>query len=358
MMTIGRRLSPKKMSDSIHHDRIPETALDWYKLQGRAALATVVDTWGSAPRPTGSQLAIAADGRMAGSVSGGCVEGAVVAEAADVQRMGEPRLLEFGVSDDEAFSVGLACGGRIAVLVEPIEMPLGVPLDLLERLVELRESRQPALYCVNMRTWERHLIGPDDKTDLNLSFSARLASDRSGMEGDWFVSVHNPPLRMMIVGGVHIAQPLTQMARLAGYDTILIDPRSAFATEERFPGETLVTEWPDDAIPTLRPDARTAIVTLTHDAKIDDAAILSSLSTEAFYIGSLGSTRTHAKRCQRLVEAGVGETQMARIKAPVGLNIGARTPAEIALAIMGEVTETLRLHATSHSPLPVRSELT
>lgn len=329
------------MSDLIsRHDNIPETALDWQKNHGGAVLATVVETWGSAPRPAGSQLAIGADGRMVGSVSGGCVEGAVVAKAADVQQDGEPRLLEFGVSDDEAFSVGLACGGRISVLVEPIDAPFGISLAMLERLVELRALRIPVTYCVNLETWERQIFGPDE--DSNLSLTQRLTADRSGMEGDWFVSVHNPPLRMIVVGGVHIAQPLMQMARLVGYDAVLVDPRSAFATDDRFPSEAMFTEWPDEAIPELGPDSRTAIVTLTHDSKIDDAAILAAIPTDAFYIGCLGSTRTHKKRCERLKREGVDEAQIARIKAPVGLDIRARTPAEIAVAIMAEVTESLR----------------
>lgn len=329
------------MSELIsRHDNIPETALDWHKNHGGAVLATVVKTWGSAPRPAGSQLAIGTAGRMAGSVSGGCVEGAVVAQAVDVQQDGKPRLLEFGVSDDEAFSVGLACGGKISVLVEPIGAPLGISLKMLERLVEFRASRTPVTYCVNVVTWERQIFVPEE--DSNLSLMQRLTADRSGMEGNWFMAVYNPPLRMIVVGGVHIAQPLMHMARLVGYDAVLVDPRSAFATDDRFPGEVVLTEWPDEAIPELGPDSRTAIVTLSHDAKIDDAAILAAIPTDAFYIGCLGSTRTHKKRCERLQQEGVDEAQIARIKAPVGLDIKARTPAEIAVAIIAQVTKSLR----------------
>ncbi len=328
------------MTGRARGDDIPETALGWHR-SGGAALATVLETWGSAPRPAGSQLAVAADGRMAGSVSGGCVEGAVIAEAADALASGRPKLLEFGVSDDEAFSAGLACGGRIRVLLEPIGAGAGIPGDLLARLTKIRSQRSPAAFCVNIRTWERRLAAAGDP-QLDPAVSRRLAADRSGMEGQWFVGVHNPPLRLIVVGGVHIAQPLMKMARLAGYDPVLVDPRSAFASSERFPGETILPEWPDEVIPSLSPDTRTAVVTLTHDPKIDDAAILAALPTEAFYIGCLGSVRTHAGRRVRLAREGVGESDLDRLHAPVGLDIGAATPSEIAVAILAEVTESLR----------------
>ena len=323
------------------HDQIPETALEWHRGDG-AVLATVVETWGSAPRPAGSQLAVSADGSIAGSVSGGCVEGAVVAEAADALASGRPALLDFGVSDDEAFAVGLACGGRIRVLLEPVGGEPGLSEGLLERLVEFRKRRRPAALCVNLSTWERKLA---DCRNVILArhVRRRMAADRSGVDGDWFVGVHNPPLRMIVIGGVHIAQPLMTMARLTGYDPVLVDPREAFATEARFPGETISHDWPDEAVRELDPDVRTAVVTLTHDPKIDDPAIIAALRSDAFYVGCLGSTRTHAKRVGRLTSQGVSAADMNRIHAPVGMNIGARTPSEIAVAILAEITETLRV---------------
>jgi xanthine dehydrogenase accessory factor len=173
-----------------------------------------------------------------------------------------------------------------------------------------------------------------------------VAEDRSRTVqadgGALFVEVFNPPLRMLVVGAAHIAQPLTRMAALAGYAVTVIDPRSAFATEERFPGVTLSTEWPDEAFEKLRPDSRTAVVTLTHDPKIDDPALISALRSPAFYIGALGSKRTHAGRCRRLAEAGFGAEEIARIHGPVGLGIGAVSPAEIAVAILAQITTVLR----------------
>ncbi|MYJ73189.1 MAG: xanthine dehydrogenase, partial [Rhodospirillaceae bacterium] len=157
-----------------------------------------------------------------------------------------------------------------------------------------------------------------------------------------FLHVFNPPLRLLIVGAVHIAQSLAPIAALAGYAVTVIDPRGSFATADRFPGVILTDDWPDEALAALKPDARTAIVTLTHDPKLDDPALHSALRSDCFYIGSLGSCRTHASRVQRLQQAGFGSDEIARIRGPIGLDIGATSPAEIALAIMGEITATLR----------------
>lgn len=327
-----------------HIDQIPEIALDWHRAGRGAALATVIETWGSAPRPVGSQLVIAGDGAMMGSVSGGCVEAAVVHEALACLQSGVPKLLNFGVADSQAFAVGLACGGTIRVLVEPVgDGPDAIPASLLADLIATRAARSPVALLTHPQTHSRRLTGgPDDpKAD---AIASRMRSDRSGMEEDgWFIGIHNPPLRMVIVGAVHIAQALLPMARACGYDPILIDPRGAFGSAARFPGQMIVEDWPDEAISQIKPDARTAIVTLTHDAKLDDPALFAGLATDAFYIGSLGSSRTHAKRLERLQAAGMTPAQVARIHAPVGLNIGAKSPAEIALSIMAQITQTLRM---------------
>ncbi len=322
------------------HDRIPEIALGWHQEGRGAALATVVETWGSAPRQAGSMLAISGHGQIMGSVSGGCVEGAVVTEALEAMQDGIPRLLTFGVSDDTAFAVGLACGGTIRVLVEPVGAGGDrLPDAVLMQLVQARADRQPLAYAIHPGTWTRRLLAPGQ----DAAADARFRADRSGMEEDGrFIAIHNPPLRMIVVGAVHIAQPLLTMARACGYDPVLIDPRGAFGSAERFPGETIVEDWPDEALAALKPDTRTAIVTLTHDTKLDDPAIRVALASPCFYLGCLGSGRTHAKRVERLVAAGFTADQIARIHAPVGLNIWAKTPAEIAVSIMGQITQRLR----------------
>ncbi|MFN6978323.1 MAG: XdhC family protein [Gemmobacter sp.] len=322
------------------HDRIPEIALDWHRAGRGAALATVVETWGSAPRQAGSQLAVSAAGEIMGSVSGGCVEGAVVIAAQEALADRMPRLLTFGVSDETAFAVGLACGGTIRVLVEPVgDGGAALPEALLADLVAARAARRAVALAVDTAGWGRALIAPG----ADAAVDARLRADRSGMEEDGrFVAVHNPPLRMVIVGAVHIAQALVPMAQLAGYDVTVIDPRAAFATAGRFPGVTISEDWPDEALAAAAPDARTAIVTLTHDTKLDDPALVVALRAPAFYIGCLGSSRTHAKRVARLAAAGFGDAEIARLDAPVGLDIGARTPAEIAVSILAAVTQALR----------------
>ena len=314
-------------------DDIPETALAWYRAGKGAALATVVETWGSAPRRVGSQLAISGEGEIEGSVSGGCVEGAVVAEAIDAIEDGRPVMLEYGVSDGDAFAVGLACGGTIRVLVEPVGSVM--PVEVLEDLVLARESRVPVAYVTGMEA-ERRLV--------RHGHAERFRMDRSGFEedGETFVAIHNPPLRMIIVGAVHIAQALVPMARIAGYDPLLIDPRESFGSEARFPNETILHDWPDEGVQAFGLDQRTALVLLTHDPKLDDPALEQALASDVFYIGALGSSRTHAKRVARLEEKGFTADQIARIHGPVGLDIGAAGPSEIAISILAEATQVLR----------------
>ncbi len=321
------------------YDSIPETALGWHRDGKGAVLATVVGTWGSAPRPVGSQLAVSGEAEIAGSVSGGCVEGAVVIEATEALEDGRSRMLEFGVSDDEAFHVGLACGGTIRVMVEPIGAQ--IPEAMLAELCAARSERRPVAYIVETSLWTRRLAGADDAMPGD-ALHQRFRSDASGFSGETFVAIHNPPLQMAVVGAVHIAQPLMVMARLAGYDAVVVDPREAFASEARFPGERILHDWPDEALAAVGLDARTAVVTLTHDPKLDDPAIVKALNSNVFYLGCLGSARTHAKRVVRLREQGFADSDIARIHAPVGLDIGSKAPAEIAVSIMAEITKALR----------------
>ena len=316
-------------------DRIPEIALEWHRDGRGAVLATVVETWGSAPRRVGSQLAVSGRGEIEGSVSGGCVEGAVVSEALEALETGGARLLEYGVSDGDAFAVGLACGGTIRVLVEPVGQVL--PEALLADLVAARAARRAVAYVADLDSGARRL-------DFD-GHAERFRMDRSGFEegAQVFVAIHNPPLRMIVVGAVHIAQALLPMARIVGYDPVLVDPRDAFGSQARFPGERILNDWPDEALATLGLDARTALVLLTHDPKLDDPAITAALGSEVFYIGALGSKRTHAARMERLAAKGLPAERIARIHGPVGLNIGAAGPAEIALAILAQCTQVLRL---------------
>ena len=330
-------------------NEIPEKALAWAEEGRSVALATVVKTWGSAPRPVGAQLVVDADMGFEGSVSGGCVEGAVIVDAVEAMRTGTCRILSFGVADETAFEVGLACGGEISVMIEPVGVGQGPSVEELRALVAARRARHPVAWEMNIETWERRLLARD-RSDAELE--ERFRTDKSALADGVFRGVHNPPLRLVIVGAVHIAQPLVQMARLAGYDVSLSDPRDSFASEARFPHETFLEGWPDEALSAFGLDARTAVVTLSHDPKIDTPALQEALASEAFYIGALGSTRTHGKRVAQLREAGLSDEVIARIHGPVGADIGAVSPAEIAVSIMAEITERLRRPDTRPGSAP------
>ena len=224
---------------------------------------------------------------------------------------------------------------------------------ILERVLADREAKRQFALVTRLETGEQSVLYLDGAGEGELEIDTRLRSavedairdDKSGTVasagGDMFVEVFNPPLRLLIVGAVHIAQPLARMASVAGYDVTVIDPRGSFATDDRFPGVTLVNEWPDDAMPPLDPDRRTAVVTLTHDPKIDDPALAAVLRSDAFYIGALGSRKTHAARVDRLTDSGFTEGEIGRIHGPVGLSLGAVSPAEIAVSILAQVTQAL-----------------
>lgn len=223
--------------------------------------------------------------------------------------------------------------------------------ELLDRLQAARAAKRPAALVTDLRDGrQRLLLEAEGFGELPLDAAQRaaveeaLAGDRSGPladHPDLFVHVYNPPLRLLVVGAVHISQALVPMAQLAGYEVVVVDPRKAWASEARFPSVQLVDGWPDEAMTALAPDRRSAVVVLTHDPKLDDPALVVALASPAFYIGALGSRRTHAKRLERLREAGIDEAALARIHAPIGLAIGARSPAEIALSILAEITQVL-----------------
>lgn len=315
-----------------------EPALGWLD-DGRAvAIATVLRTWGSSPRPVGSQLAVNDRGAFVGSVSGGCVEAATVQAALDLFEHAGPRRLEFGVADDDAWRVGLACGGKIEMLVQDI----GPERALLEQLVCARRERRAVVLAIELGTGRARLIhSVDEAGELAGAVQEAFDRDTSALSGDWFVRVYAPKLRLFVVGAVHVAVPLAKMALLLGFDVVVVDPRSAFATAERFAGIDVCVDWPDAALRDAI-DRRSAVVVLSHDPKIDDPALDAGLRSGAFYVGALGSRRTHAARLERLAGRGHSPEAVAAIRGPVGLDIGARTAAEIATSIVAEIVRTLR----------------
>ena len=292
----------------------------WTAAGDAVAIATVVETWGSSPRPLGSKMVVSASGKMAGSVSNGCIEGAVFEEATKVLKAGVARKVEFGVADDVAFEVGLACGGHIELMIQPLGPPH-------LRLLELIEAERPAVLRTNLLTGETVLeeVQPE--------------SDRPGLEGDWFVEPHPRSAHLVIVGAIHIAIPLHRFAKLLGYRVTVIDARAKFLTPERFPdADRLIQKWPDEGLADLTLDRSTYVVILTHDPKFDLPALRAVLGRDLRYIGAIGSRKTNQNRFDQLLKEGFTAEQIGRVHGPIGLDLGGRGAEETALGIIAEVT--------------------
>jgi xanthine dehydrogenase accessory factor len=285
------------------------------------ALATVIETWGSSPRPLGSKMLVTASGKMAGSVSNGCIEGAVFEEAQKVLKSGKPKIAAFGVTDDVAFEVGLACGGHIEVFIQPLE-------SSHRQLVGMLNRNEPATLKTNLVSGEAEVIqGTPPGTEL------------ARREGDVFVEPFRRPAHLVIIGAIHIAIPLHRLARLMGYRVTVIDARSKFATQERFPdADELIVAWPDEAMAKIPVDNSTYVVILTHDPKFDLPALRSVLRKPAGYIGAIGSRKTNQNRFDALRREGFTEEELSRVHGPIGLDLGSRGAEETALGILAEVT--------------------
>jgi len=300
---------------------LAESIQRWRSRGDRVALATVVATRRSAPRPVGAKLAISERGELFGSVSGGCVESDVAVQAAEVIAEGTPRLLTYGITDDMAWNVGLPCGGEIDVFLERFEG-------------ELPESDEPAVSVTVLegeRAGERRLLGLDA---VEPGPSRVLELDGETV----FAEMLGPPPRVVVIGAIDTAEELCRAAKSLGWHTVVADPRPALTTRERLPSpDELLVAWPDEALEQLAPDRDTAVVVLTHEERLDVPALTSALEAEAFYVGAIGSRRTQEKRRERLLEAGVAEEELERLSGPAGLDLGAQTPAEMAVSILGEI---------------------
>ncbi len=321
-------------------------ARDWLARDGQVAIATVIDTWGSAPVPVGGQMAIAADGNFQGSVSGGCIEGDVIIEGGEAIADGKPRTLTFGVADETAWRAGLPCGGQVRVLVERLGKDNGGD-ELLDRAIAARDSRRGLVVKTRLDDASHTLYERGDANlpeDIATRFRTAKSQLIEGPDGAVFLQALVPPARIIAIGATHIAQVLAQIAALSGYEITVIDPRTAFADPARFGAADakLIAEWPQDVLPKLGLDPYTAVLTLAHVAHIDDEALKLAVRANCLYVSALGSSRNHAKRKERLLAAGITEEEFARIKAPIGLDIGAQTPAEIAVSIMAEVILAVR----------------
>jgi xanthine dehydrogenase accessory factor len=310
---------------------LPE--LDRWRARGDGiALARVVATRRSAPRPVGSKLIVSETGELAGSVSGGCVESEVVEAAREVLAGGPARLLTYGISDDLALSVGLPCGGEIDVWVDKPDP------ELLARLAEIARDERRAVFFVDLDDGTERLVdeGDNDVADELIRSGHSKIVELHGRR--LFADVFGPPPRLFVYGAVDTADALCAAARSIGWHTIAADARGRFATRERLPhADEIIVAWPDEALAQVRPDHTTAIVVLTHDDKFDVPLLAGALASDAYYIGALGSRRNQERRRERLLEAGVDEAELDRISGPAGLDIGAHTPAETALSMLAEI---------------------
>jgi len=304
----------------------------WRAAGDRIAIATVVATRRSAPRPIGSKLAVSEGGELAGSVSGGCVESEVVEAAHEVLAGGEPRLLTFGISDDLALSVGLPCGGEIDVWVSEPDP------ELLGRLADVAREERRAVVFTDLDDGTQRLVLDGDDPVADDLIRGGHGKDVELHGRRVFADVFGPPARLLVYGAVDTADALCAAARGLGWHTIVADARGRFATRERLPNaHEVIVAWPEETLAQVQPDHATAVVVLTHDDKFDIPMLVGTLTTDAYYIGALGSRRNQERRRERLLEAGVDESALDRISGPAGLDIGAHTPAETALSMLAEI---------------------
>jgi len=301
--------------------QVLKSARDWVESGRRVVMATVVRTWGSAPRPIGALTAIRDDGMVAGSVSGGCVEDDMILQVRSGELVKDkPATTQYGVSAEEAKRFGLPCGGTLELVLEPLTIDSGLD-ELLTRI----ERHELVMRKLDMKSG-RVTIGPARSTDP-LSF-----------DGATLATVHGPRWRLLIIGAGQLSTFLAQMAQGLDYQVTICDPREEYADGWDIPGAALKRGMPDDVVSEMNLDGHSAVVTLTHDPKLDDMALLEALKSPAFYVGAIGSRKNNDARRQRLAEFDLSQDEIARLHGPVGLKLGAKTPPEIAIAILAEMT--------------------
>ncbi len=301
--------------------QVLKKANEWMRGGERAVMGTIVRTWGSAPRPVGSLVVIRGDGLVVGSVSGGCIEDDLVDRVrTNALAAGKPQRVKYGVTDEDAFRFGLPCGGTLELILEPVTRASRVG-ELLARVSGGRQT----VRTLDMKTGEVRL---DEGS----------GADVLAFDDERLITVHGPRLRLLVIGAGQLTHYLATMALALDYQVTICDPREEYADGWLVPGTQLVRTMPDDTVVEFSSDKNTAVIALTHDPKLDDLALMEALKTSAFYIGAIGSKKNQAKRRERLLEFGVTAQELDRLHGPVGLKNGARTPPEIAVAILAEMT--------------------
>tara|TARA_B100000900_G_C20456074_1_gene665208 strand:+ start:10 stop:963 length:954 start_codon:yes stop_codon:yes gene_type:complete len=311
-------------------DDIITPTFNWLKEKNKVAIATVISTWGSAPRQVGGQMAINKTGEIIGSVSGGCVENSVITEALDSLKDKKHRIKDYGITNDLAWEVGLACGGNLKILINPLEDNDKIIFEAKKMI----QKRERIIIKIDCKTGIREIISTLDQEKNKTSYF--------DYDKEIFYHIIDPKPRLFIIGGVHLSQALSSLANICEYEVVIIDPRDHFANKKRFPSDLIINDWPDIALKNYKFNCSDNIVTLTHDPKIDDLALILALNSKVGYIGSLGSKKTHENRVERLKNEGFDLNQIEKIHAPIGLNISSKTPQEIALSIMAEIVKVRR----------------
>ena len=311
-------------------DDIITPTFNWLKEKNKVAIATVISTWGSAPRQVGGQMAINETGEIIGSVSGGCVENSVITEALDSLKDKKHRIKDYGITNDLAWEVGLACGGNLKILINPLEDND----KIIFKAKNMIQKRERVIIKIDCKTGRREIISTLDQEKNKTSYF--------DYDKEVFYHIIDPKPRLFIIGGVHLSQALSSLANICEYEVVIIDPRDYFANKKRFPNDLIINDWPDIALRNYKFNCSDNLVTLTHDPKIDDLALKLALNSKVGYIGSLGSKKTHENRVERLKNEGFNLNQIDKIHAPIGLNISSKTPQEIALSIMAEIIKVRR----------------
>ena len=311
--------------------------LQWLNDKKEVAIANVIETWGSSPRPVGSIMAVNNDNDIIGSVSGGCIESFVFGKALEVIKYNNVKTLEFGVTNSQAWDVGLTCGGKIKVFLEKVSHK---DIDFIKKINDIYIKNKIMVIATRLNDGKRNMFDNASENKLKQKLKINFNTVKSGIklfeDQEWFIKVFQNNTKIIIIGAVHIAEPLIKFANLLAYEVFLIDPRNAF-NEKNFNNIKIFKEWPDEALKKIVIDKNTAIVTLTHDPKLDDPALEYSLKTDAFYIGCLGSKKTHNSRMLRLKRKGINEKQLEKLNGPVGISIDAKTPSEIAVSIISQI---------------------
>jgi xanthine dehydrogenase accessory factor len=324
---------------------ILEKVYEWIKDNQKIVMITVVETWGSSPKPIGSKMIVNENKEFFGSVSGGCVESFIIQESLEVIEKNELfKIKKFKISNENAWNVGLSCGGEITVYLEEMNFRE----KALEQIIQKKKKKLEFALLTNLSTGENEIFEKGKPLNKNFEkftdqINSHYLSKNNGVikDSNIFIECYNNPLKVIIIGAVHIAQYLTDFADKFDFEIYIIDPRNYFGTKERFPNVEIINEWPNEAFKKIKTNANCALIGLTHDPKIDDPALQYALKKKFFYIGALGSIKTHEKRCVRLKKAGFTKSEIDSIHGPIGIKLGGKSAPEIALSIIAQLVNEI-----------------